>query len=249
MGKQEVQSNEMNSAAKESPVTKIVIASDHAVTNGHGSSSEFELDSLDDGESELPVSHVHVEFSPKRRLDVNNRRSMKWQELAGRSGRRGSSNMSSLVSSITFSDFDDDSFFNSYSSRRWNLDECLETPLEEEEPFNDCNGINKAPCSNDVPICPTRRDSLSSGKISSSLRRLRDLSGVPVKSNSSERPPNMPWRKQSVKRLDCNPVKPGRQESISTLVAKEEGTVAPSDDGSSVHTPCLVRSSGKRALF
>lgn len=177
------------------------------------------------------------------------RRSLLLQDIFGSSGRRGSSTMSSIVSSITLTDFDQDSFLQSFGSMRWQLDETLMAPQEDdEEGFDDSYPTKRDSNSTALPSCPTRRESIESEKISIGSRHLTDF---PEKRTSSERAPAMPWRKSSVQRLnvdcapvfDCKPVKPGRQVSVST---QEEGAMK--DDSNRLPVPCLTRALGRRSL-
>jgi hypothetical protein len=138
-----------------------------------------------------------------------NRRNLMISHCDG--GSDQSSAFGSIFSSITLSDFDDDSFFQDWSgSRRGKLDEC---PEEEEKEC--CEEDTKT--TNSRPLM--KRDSIDSGKISVSARRLRDL---PMwRSTGSERPPMMPFRKESLQSLvDCKPARPCRHESIPKLTTE-----------------------------
>lgn len=212
----------------------VVSAEKFMVSSSHGRdymSSDLELDSVPSSGTKPRI----VEFSPTRRYAMD-RRSLKWQELAGRSGRRGSSAVSSVMSSITFNDFDDSIFDSCYGSQRWNLDDTIQPSIDEESRFDSDKVPGKN--NNDIPVCPSRRDSLSSGKVSISLRRMRSINR-PGKPKGG--PPSMPWRRLSSKRLDSKPECPGRQDSLSTLPTDESGTLLSPSSG-------LVRSSGRRSL-
>lgn len=163
-----------------------------------------------------------------RRKSVD-RRSLLLQDLHGPSGRRGSSSISSVASSITLSDFDE---IPSCGSMRWKVDYNLTVPQEEEENGLDDNSIPAKRDSNSMslPTCPTRRVSINS--IESSDTIIVSLSHLPSIQNKracSKSPPTMPWRKSSARRLDidrkplldCKPVKPGRQVSVSTTTQNE----------------------------
>ena len=183
------------------------------------------------------------------------------------SHRRGS--CISMVSSITMSNFED-SFFTDHGSQEWDLHDTLETTAEEdEEQIMGCSDQSVLASLDQKPICPSRRDSSSTGESSVSLkphddvvehrRREADYIEHPYHTQRTRRelPPVKPGRKGSgACPLDFIPVRPGRHESVSTFHAldlPESEQLADQETTTSTTTttpsPCFVRSERMRLLL
>lgn len=184
--------------------------SGHAVSARQKTPPRFRLEGEASAESDsAPISSVKV------RRQSASRQSFNWRDLMAQ--RRRSSNMSSLISSLTLTDFGD-SFFNDYGSQRdlcrW--DEDLDG-VECEDADDTCTKGGDLPCSctacDYTPICPSRRDSMSTKKISS--RNLgRIAQDIPF--CRDEKGEELVQKKQC-STADHHPIKPGRRESVATI--------------------------------
>ena len=164
-------------------------SSDHAVSERQKTAEQEENSSAN-----APVSSVDI-----RR--PSHRQSLHWNDLFG--ARRLSSQLSSLVSSLTLTDYGE-SFFNDYGSQadlfRWD-EEC------------DCNKEEGA-CACSPPVCPMRRDSMSTGKISSN--KLGPAKDIAVLDRHKECAKDISFKLDSSAN-DQHPIKPGRRESAATV--------------------------------
>lgn len=189
---------------------------------------------------EMPTRYVEI-----RHGSGGDRRSMMLKDIFGNS-RRGSSN----VSSITLTDFDEESFYHTSGSMRWKMDGCfdehdeLQEGSDEGEPVSPrTSGVMSA------PVCPSRRSSIDSEKISLRSSQAWGMD-IPAKrdsnttNSSSARPPMMPWRKVSMPKIDCKPEMPGRQTSVSTTLDDESG-----DDSPVTVRHQLTREMGQKTLL
>lgn len=186
--------------------------SDHAVSGRQKTPPRFRLDGEASAESDsAPIPSVKVRRQSASRQSIN------WRDIMAQ--RRRSSNMSSLLSSLTLTDFGD-SFFNDYGSQRdlcrWDEDldggECGDANDTEK-----CTKGGDRPCScaacDYTPICPSRRDSMSTGKISAShLGRIAQ--DIPF--GRYEKGEDLVPKKQC-SATDQHPIKPGRRESVATI--------------------------------
>ncbi|CAB9525506.1 expressed unknown protein [Seminavis robusta] len=224
---------------------------------------------LDGRQPELPYARPTSEdnsdipmVAAARRPSARN--SIFWGDLItpAAGGRRGSVPGSS-VSSLTISDLGDSFFSESFMG----YSQQFGTVVEDEEALFDSSG------SDHKPVCPKRRDSISSQKIHSTRFMLshnnhndvgttgKRLDLSPVRRPGSEMPPVKPGRRESISKtklmsrsrlLDRNAMYPTRQDSASTV--SDQTTTDSSSKGddstlTSAHSPCLLRSDGKRKLF
>lgn len=201
-------------------------ASDHAVNEHH----QYPREGESNGESSIaPLSQVNV-----RRQSVS-RSSLRWPDLAAL--RRRSSALSSLLSSLTLTDFGD-SFYNDYSSQanlcRWDEDDVeSSTEFDKEEPTCSCT----SPCDH-KPICPDRRDSMSTGKITlvplvldfpccgnhEHHQHTKDHSQH-TKNHSDKEDPAKNESRSSFQ--DHHPIKPGRRASVAMVDQSRDKSLTP----------------------
>ena len=196
--------------------------SDHAVR--HPKRREGE------GEKESHGSRLSRRFS---------RQSLLWSEVI----RRGSLGMSGLLSSLTLTDFGGDSFYNDQNVSQVNIcrwdeeDEGEKCHEDEEGKVCNCG----SPCDH-KPVQPNRRDSMSTGKISTSLR-FNDLSygnePIPTNCQITEKEGHPIIKETRGSFQDRHPVKPGRRASAITVDQKLLASLdAPPVDGSTKRKSC-----------
>ena len=200
------------------------ILSEHAVSDAAKTPETAEGGTRN---SSAPISQLNI-----RRQSLS-RHSLHWTDILA--GRRASAGVSSLVSSLTLTDFGD-SFYTDHISQtnfsRWDEDE-----LEEYGNDGDmCPCDSHCPCDH-KPILPNRRDSISTGKISA-RPRVHDIACGQEHNGSHDH--NHPAKDHPIQKetrtsfQDRHPIRPGRRESAVT--ADEELLTPPDKSPLSTHS-------------
>jgi hypothetical protein len=242
--------------------------SDHAVVSRYADGLELESSSAD----MPPIKHLNIR--PHIRA-----KSILVGDLFPT--RRGSC-ISSLVSSVTLTNFDGSFLTDDDGSQEWGCSD-LTFKEDEDDVYRSIDTACLHADSDHRPIRPMRQGSLRMEKISSTRRpELRDAKGHShsndhvhddpteegsghvylVRKSNCELPPVKPGRQDSIStigvpvrkhRFDSKPTIPDRHASVATFVAEDLPGIEKSTDEetttSSTHSPYLHKSEGKRSLL